>query len=268
MQQTKNYMRKLLSTITLTALLFFFSNLVSAQTINNSADLEKFYTEFFNNRQSRDALVKSYCTDSIYKAWKVSESDAPLVYFDCDTYSGVTIRQMPKKNQYHVAFGFWQFSNVFIPMQSEIINVDKGKIYKIRNAATPISTSDLNGTKWISETGYNTQSKDYYEFTQDTYIWHYEGGTHTYPYYMAKNIAGFFDHSKVGTGTKGQYIIKDKNRGKDYSYIIYFDKEEGVMITKRKGEFENYYIMKDKDTALEFFKPREFPVNGPKVSQW
>ena len=40
------------------------------------------------------------------------------------------------------------------------------------------------------------------------------------------------------------------------------------MIAKPKGGFENYFIMKDKDTALEFFQPREFPVNGPKVSQW
>lgn len=52
-------MRKLLYTISLMAFLFFFSNLVSAQTINNSADLEKFYTEYFNNKQSRDALSKA-----------------------------------------------------------------------------------------------------------------------------------------------------------------------------------------------------------------
>jgi len=26
--------------------------------------------------------------------------------------------------------------------------------------------------------------------------------------------------------------------------------------------------MKDKDIPSKFFKPREFPVNGPKVSQW
>lgn len=264
-------MRKLLYTISLTAFLFFFSNLVSAQTINNSADLEKFYTEYFNNKQSRDALVKSYCTDSLYQAWKESESDAPLVHVYCDTYRGVTIRRIPNKNQYHVAFGIWQFTDVFVPMESVDIYVDKGKIYKAEQSETSISTSDLNGTKWITETGYITKSEEYYEFTQDTKIWHQEnGGSFTYPYYLAQKRPAFFDHSKVGAGTKGQYYIEFNNvlGSKNLSTIIYFNKEAGVMIAKPKGGFENYFIMKDKDTALEFFQPREFPVNGPKVSQW
>ena len=261
-------MRKLLYAISLTAFLFFFSNLASAQTINNSADLEKFYKAYFHNKQSRDALVKSYCTDSIYQVWKKSESDEPLVLIYGDTYRGVTIRQIPKENQYHVAFGFWhQFTETFIPMASVDIYVDKGKIYKAEPSGTSISTSDINGTKWVSEVAYIEQSKDYYEFTQDTYIWHYEGGTHTYPYYLSNTIAGFFDHSNVGTGTKGKYLIKDVIGSKDYSDIIYFNKEAGVMITNPKNGFESYFIMKDKDTALEFFKTREFPVNSPKVSQ-
>ena len=265
----RKYMRKLLSTISLTAFLFL-SNLASAQTISNSADLEKFYTEYFNKKQSRDALVKSYCTDSLYQVWKASESDAPLVHADYTTYSGITIRQIPKKNQYHVAFGFWQFTDIFIPMTSMDIYVDNGKIYKTGNAATSVSTSDLNGTKWIPEVGYITKSKDYDEYTEDTYIWHYEGGTHTFPYYMSNNIAGFFDHSKVGTSTKGHYLImhNDARGAKDYYDISYFDKEAGVMIAKPKGGHEIYYIMKDNETAIEFFKPREFPVNGPKYSQW
>ena len=265
----QKHMRELLYTISLTVFLFFFSNLASAQTINNSADLEKFYTEYFNNSQSREALVKSYCTDSVYQAWKESESDAPFVLFYCDTYTGVTIHKIPKENQYHVALGFWHpFTEAFIPTASVEIYVDKGKIYKAEPSGASISTSDLEGTKWQLEITYKERSKDYYEFTQDSYIWHYEGGTHTFPYYLSNSIAGFFDHSKVGTGTKGKYLIKDVMGTKDFSDIIYFNKEAGVMIAKPKGGFENYYIMKDKDSALEFFKPREFPVNGPKVSTW
>lgn len=49
--------------------------------------------------------------------------------------------------------------------------------------------------------------------------------------------------------------------GKDYDDIIYFNKEAGVMIAKPRGGYENYYIMKDKDIDVEFFYPREFPVN-------
>ncbi len=264
-------MRTLLHTISLTAFLLF-SSLVSAQTINNSADLEKFYKAYFNNIQSRDALVKIFCTDSLYQAWKESETDEPFVRIYCNSYRGVSIRRIPKVNQYHVSFGSWhEFIGSFLPTASVEIYVDNnGKIFKAEPLGASISTSDLNGTKWIIETGYNTQSKDYYEFTEDTYIWHYEGGTHTYPYYLSKTIAGFFDHSKVGTGTKGHYLImyNDARGGKDYDDIIYFNKEAGVMIAKPKGRSENYYIIKDKDSALGFFKPREFPVNGPKVSQW
>lgn len=193
-----------------------------------------------------------------------------IVHGDRNTFSGITIRQIPKKNQYHVAFGFWQFTHTFIPVTSVDIYVNKGKIYKAENTATSISTSDLNGTKWIPETGNITQPKDYKEFTQDTYIWHYERGSHTFPYYLSNTLAGFFDNSKVGTGTKGHYLIihNDARGKKDYYDIFYFDKEAGVMIAKPKGGFEIYFIMKDNETAVEFFKPREFPVNGPKYSQW
>ena len=60
-------------------------------------------------------------------------------------------------------------------------------------------------------------------------------------------------------------MYNDAWRGeKDYFDITYFNKEAGVMIAKRKGGYENYYIMKDKYSALEFFKPREFPVNSQK----
>lgn len=257
-------MRTLLHTISLTAFLFF-SSLVSAQTINNSADLEKFYKAYFNNIQSRDALVKIFCTDSLYQAWKESETDEPFVRIYCNSYRGVSIHRIPKVNQYHVSFGSWhEFIGSFLPTASVEIYVDNnGKIFKAEPLGATISTSDLNGTKWISEAVYKTKSKQYKEFTQDKYIWHYEGGTHTFPYYMSKTIAGFFDHSKVGTGTKGYYLIMHKGggSGKDYYDIIYFNKEAGVMIAKPRGGYENYYIMKDNETAVEFFKSREFPVN-------
>lgn len=256
-------MRKLLYTIS-TVFLFFFSNNASAQTISNSADLEKFYTEYFNNRQSRDALVKIFCTDSLYQAWKESETDEPFVRIYCNSYRGVSIRRIPKVNQYHVSFGFWHpFIGSFLPTASVEIYVDNnGKIFKAEPLGATISTSDLNGTKWISEVGYKTKSKEYDEYTQDTKIWHYEGGTHTYPYYLSKTIAGFFDNSKVATDTKGHYLImyNDARGEKDYDDIIYFNKEAGVMIAKPKGGYENYYIMKDNETAVEFFKSREFPV--------
>ena len=259
-------MRKLLYTISLTAFLFFFSNLASAQTINNSADLEKFYKAYFNNIQSRDALVKIFCTDSLYQVWKESETDEPFVRIYCNSYRGVSIRRIPKVNQYYVAFGFWHpFIGYFLPTASVEIYVDNnGKIFKAEPLGATISTSDLNGTKWIAETGYKPQSKIYkvyYEFTEDTFIRHYEGGTHTFPYYLSNTISGFFDDSKVGTGTKGEYLIMSRRGAKDYSDIIYFNKEAGVMIAKPRGGYENYYIMKDKDIDVEFFYPREFPVN-------
>ena len=260
-------MRTLLHTISLTAFLFI-SSLVSAQTINNSADLEKFYKAYFNNIQSRDALVKIFCTDSLYQVWKESETDEPFVRIYCNSYRGVSIRRIPKVNQYHVSFGSWHgFIGSFLPTASVEIYVDNnGKIFKAEPLGATISTSDLNGTKWIAETGYKPQSKIYkvyYEFTEDTFIRHYEGGTHTFPYYLSNTISGFFDDSKVGTGTKGYYLIMNKKGGggKDYYDIIYFNKEAGVMIAKPRGGYENYYIMKDNETAVEFFKSREFPVN-------
>ena len=262
-------MRKLLSTTTLTALLFFFSNFVSAQTINNSADLEKFYTEFFNNRRSRDALVKGYCTESLYLAWKASSSDVPFVFGGCDKYRGVQIRQLPKDNQYYVSFGFWFLGiNDFRSSDGVAISVDKGKINKVNHhPEVSISTSDLNGSKWQVEIDYTKQSKEYDEYTQDTQIWHREDkSTFSYPYYLTDTIPTKFDHSKVGKTTKGQYFVKINPKWGDLycEPIHYFNKEEGLMILS--GDI--YYIMKGKEIPKKFFKPREFPVNGPKYSTW
>ena len=260
-------MRTLLHTISLTAFLLF-SYLVSAQTINNSADLEKFYTEFFNNRPSRDALVKSYCTDSLYQAWKVSGSDEPFVFGGCDSYRGVSIRLLPKDNLYYVSFGFWKLGlDDFREIDGVAIYVDKGKINKVnQHPEVSISTSDLNGTKWQLKLRYTKQSKDYYEYTQDTEIWHREdGGTSSYPYYLTDTITTEFDHSKVGKNTKGQYYVKINQKWGDlYCYPIhYFNKEEGLII-----QGGHIYIMKGKDISVKFFNPIDFPVNGPKVSDW
>ena len=263
----RKYMRKLLSTISLTAFLFL-SNLASAQTISNSADLEKFYTEYFNKKQSRDALVKSYCTDSLYQVWKVSGSDEPFVFGGCDKHKGVAIRQLPKDNQYYVSFGFWFLSiDDFRSSDGVAISVDKGKINKVNHhPEVSISTSDLNGSKWQVEIDYTKQSKEYDEYTQDTQIWHREDkSTFSYPYYLTDTIPTKFDHSKVGKTTKGQYFVKINPKWEDLycDPIYYFNKEDGLMILG-----EHIYIKKDKEIPAEFFKPREFPVNGPKYSQW
>ena len=260
-------MRTLLHTISLTAFLFF-SSLVSAQTINNSADLEKFYKAYFNNIQSRDALVKIFCTDSLYQAWKVSGSDEPFVFGGCDKHKGVEIRQLPK-DKYFVSFGFWFLGiNDFRLSDGVAISVEKGKINKVNHhPEVSISTSDLNGTKWQLKIDYTDQSKDYYEYTQDTQIWHHDdGGTFSYPYYLTDTIPTKFDHSKVGKTTKGRYFVEINPKWGDLycDPIYYFNKEEGLMI---RGE--HIYIMKGKDIPAEFFEPRDFPVNGrKKVSNW
>jgi len=248
--------------------LFFFSNNTSAQTISNSADLEKFYKAYFHNKQSKDALVKGFCTDSIYQAWKESESDEPFVFGGYDKHRGVQIRQLPKDNQYFVSFGIWFLGdNDFRSHESVAISIDKGKINKANHhPEVSISTSDLNGTKWQSEIRYTKQSKDYYEYTQDTQIWHHDdGGTFSYPYYLTDTIPTKFDYSKVGTTTKGRYYVEINPKWGDLycEPIHYFNKEEGLMILGG-----HVYLMKDKDIPSKFFKPREFPVNGPKVSQW
>ena len=270
-KKTKPDMRKLLSTTTLTALLFFFSNLASAQTINNSADLEKFYTEFFNNRQSRDALVKGYCTDSLYQAWKASSSDEPFVFGGCDNHSGVQIRQLPKDNQYYVSFGYWFLGDDdYRANEGVTISVDKGKINKI-NHQVSLSISDLSGTKWQHVIKRVDKPSDYYEidneydeYTNNAKIWHKKYGKNpSYHYYLTDTIPTKFESSKVGTATKGQYYIEE---GAELysSPIYYFNKEEGLMILS--GDI--YYIMKGKEIPKKFFKPREFPVNGPKYSIW
>ena len=274
MQQTKPDMRKLLSTTTLTALLFFFSNLASAQTINNSADLEKFYTEFFNNRQSRDALVKGYCTDSLYQAWKASSSDEPFVFGGCDNYSGVQIRQLPKDNQYLVLFGYWYFGeNDFRSREGVTISVENGKINKVDHQA-PLSTSDLSGTKWRfvirrldKPNDYYKISKNYYEFTNNEIINQRvdlkDAHSVPDPYYLTDTTPTKFDSSKVGTNTKGQYYVEKWGEDLLYFSIIYFNKEEGLMVLS-----DHIYIMNGKEIRKEFFKPRDFPVNGPIQSVW
>ena len=267
-------MRKLLSTTTLTALLFFFSNFVSAQTINNSADLEKFYTEFFNNRRSRDALVKSYCTESLYLAWKASSSDVPFVFGGCDKYRGVQIRQLPKDNQYYVSFGYWFLGDDdYRANEGVTISVDKGKINKI-NHQVSLSISDLSGTKWQrvikrvdKPSDHYEISKNYYEFTNNEIINQRvdlkDAPSVPNPYYLTDTTPTKFDSSKVGTNTKGQYYVEKWGEDLLYFSINYFNKEEGLMVLN-----DNIYIMNGKEIRKEFFKPREFPVNGPKYSTW
>lgn len=258
-------MRKLLYTISLMAFLFFFSNLASAQTINNSADLEEFYKAYFHNKQSRDALVKGFCTDSIYQAWKESESDEPFVFGGCDKHRGVQIRQLPKDNQYYVSFGIWFLGdNDFRSHESVAISIDKGKINKI-NHEVSISSSQLIGIKCQYEHG--STPKEYNEYKERERIWHRENGsTFSYPYYLTDTIPTKFDYSKVGTTTKGRYYVEINPKWGDLycEPIHYFNKEEGLMILS--GDI--YYIMKGKEIPKKFFKPREFPVNGPKYSTW
>ena len=104
-------------------------------------------------------------------------------------------------------------------------------------AEVTVSTSQLNGTKWIIK-GDTSGSVD--EYTRSQEIWRRKDGSFgTYPYYLTDTpITSYeyskFDYSKVGKNTKGRYIVSANEISKiTYCVSIQsFDKTKGVFVVK------------------------------------
>ena len=110
-------------------------------------------------------------------------------------------------------------------------------IASISMAQVTVSTSQLNGTKWIIK---GDTSGDIDEYTQSEEIWRRKDGSFsTYPYYLTDTpITSYeyskFDYSKVGKNTKGRYIVNvnEKLKITYCASIQSFDKTKGVFVTK------------------------------------
>ena len=110
-------------------------------------------------------------------------------------------------------------------------------IASISMAQVTVSTTQLNGTKWIIK---GDTSGDIDEYTQSEEIWRRKDGSFsTYPYYLTDTpITSYeyskFDYSKVGKNTKGRYIVKvnEKLKITYCASIQSFDKTKGVFVTK------------------------------------
>ena len=104
-------------------------------------------------------------------------------------------------------------------------------------AQVTVSTSQLNGTKWIIK---GDTSGDFDEYTMSQRIWRRKDGSFsTYPYYITDTpITSYeysaFDYSKVGKKTKGRYYVtaNDILKITYCSAILSFDKTKGVYVTK------------------------------------
>ena len=107
----------------------------------------------------------------------------------------------------------------------------------ISMAQVTVSTSQLNGTKWIIK---GDTSGDIDEYTQSQEIWRRKDGSFgTYPYYLTDTpITSYeyskFDYSKVGKNAKGRYIVlaNDVLKITYCASIQSFDKTKGVYVTK------------------------------------
>ena len=110
-------------------------------------------------------------------------------------------------------------------------------IASISMAQVTVSTTQLNGTKWIIK---GDTSGDIDEYTQSEEIWRRKDGSFsTYPYYITDTpITSYeyskFDYSKVGKNTKGRYIVNvnEKLKITYCASIQSFDKTKGVFVTK------------------------------------
>lgn len=102
-------------------------------------------------------------------------------------------------------------------------------------AQVTITKSDQIGTKWHISEDYDSQSSDYYEFSNKAVIWHRgDGTTFYYPFYLSTTIPTKFDFTKVGVNNKGCYYIEYSPKI-DYFYcyaIMTFDKSKRKMIHK------------------------------------
>ena len=110
-------------------------------------------------------------------------------------------------------------------------------IASISIAQVTVSTTQLNGTKWIIK---GDTSGDFDVYTMSQRVWHRKDGSFsTYPYYLTDTpITSYeyskFDYSKVGKNTKGRYIVSANDRLKiTYCASIQsFDKTKGVFVMK------------------------------------
>ena len=110
-------------------------------------------------------------------------------------------------------------------------------IASISIAQVTVSTTQLNGTKWIIK---GDTSGDFDVYTMSQRVWHRKDGSFsTYPYYLTDTpITSYeyskFDYSKVGRNTKGRYIVSANDRLKiTYCASIQsFDKTKGVFVMK------------------------------------
>ena len=110
-------------------------------------------------------------------------------------------------------------------------------IASLSMAQVTVSTSQLNGTKWIIK---GDTSGDIDEYTQSQEIWRRKDGSFgTYPYYLTDTpITSYeyskFDYSKVGKNAKGRYIVlaNDVLKITYCASIQSFDKTKGVFVTK------------------------------------
>ena len=107
----------------------------------------------------------------------------------------------------------------------------------ISMAQVTVSTSQLNGTKWIIK-GDTSGNRD--EYTLSHEIWRGKDGSFSmYPYYLTDTpITSYeyskFDYSKVGKNAKGRYIVlaNDVLKITYCASIQSFDKTKGVYVTK------------------------------------
>lgn len=107
----------------------------------------------------------------------------------------------------------------------------------ISMAQVTVSTSQLNGTKWIIK---GDTSGDFDEYTMSQRIWRRKDCSFsTYPYYITDTpITSYeyskFDYSKVGKNAKGRYIVlaNDVLKITYCASIQSFDKTKGVFVLK------------------------------------
>ena len=110
-------------------------------------------------------------------------------------------------------------------------------VASISMAQVTVSTSQLNGTKWIIQ---GDTSGDFDEYTMSQRIWRRKDGSFsTYPYYLTDTpITSYeyseFDYSKVGKNNKGRYmvLVNDILKITYCSSIQSFDKTKGVFVLK------------------------------------
>lgn len=272
-------MKTLLTTISIAILLCCGAADATAQGIRGKADLKNFYKESFNNKPARDSLVKAYCTDSLYQAWKANGFDStffkvPRYVIDGREYNGVVkIIRWPNSNQYLMSFGYWKMDNWFEDCKSFAVHVKDGKIYNVDRPKLKLSTRHLIGTRWqlINDADTNSLNDYSYEFQAKEIVKHYDGDKQiAYPYYLTDTIPTEFDFKKVGSLTKGRYLVRYNTKLKRFycNSFFYFSRERGCMAVEYPKGGVNVYVNTDKYDRAHPLKSIYFPVSGPAWTVW